>query len=192
MIAHLCGTVARQNPGEVTVDVGGVGYRVAIPLDVWEKIDESAKQKLWVSTYVREDRLDLFGFLDRAGRTLFEQFLALDGIGPRMALELCNVPRNLLGSAVDSADPGLLTSIKGVGRKTAEKLLVELKSLAEKHPELLRDSAGKTHAGTIDTDAVSALEALGYDAPTIMHTLKSLPPDLATTEDRVAAALRSI
>lgn len=192
MIAHLHGIITRQSPGEVTVDVHGVGYRVQTPLDVWERVMEGAERKLWISTYVREDRLDLFGFLDRAGRSLFEQFLALDGIGPRMALELCSVPRSLLGNAVDAADPSLLTSIKGIGRKTAEKLLVELKSLAERHPELLRDASGEKRTSALDPDAVSALEALGYDAPTIMHALKALPADLATTEDRVAAALRSL
>jgi len=192
MIAHLCGTVTRQNPGEMTVDVGGIGYRVQTPLDVWERVAEGAEQKLWISTYVREDRLDLFGFLDRTGRALFEQFLQLPGIGPKMALELCSVPRGLLGSAVAQEDAGILTSIKGIGRKTAEKLLVELKSLAEKHPELLRDGLGEKRTGALDPDAVSALEALGYDAPTIMQALKALPSDLATTEDRVAAALRSL
>ena len=192
MIAHLTGTIARQHPGEVTVDVHDVGYRVYVPLDVWEKIEEGKDRTLQIFTYVREDRLDLFGFLDRAGRALFEQLLEISGIGPKMALELCSVPRGLLGSAVAQEDPGILTSIKGIGRKTAEKLLVELKSLAEKHPELLRDHSSETRVGAIDPDAVSALEALGYDAPTIMHALKALPKDLASTEDRVSAALRSL
>jgi Holliday junction DNA helicase RuvA len=191
MIDHLRGTIARQHPGEVTVDVHGVGYRVFVPLDVWEKAEEGAEQTLWTSTYVREDRLDLFGFLDHAGRALFEELLAISGIGPKMALELCSVPRGLLAQAVHEEDAGILTSIKGIGKKTAEKLLLELKNLAEKHPEILRSATGETR-GRMDPDAVAALEALGYDSSTIMHALKALPKDLGTTEERVAAALRSL
>ncbi|HBU09852.1 MAG TPA: Holliday junction branch migration protein RuvA, partial [Candidatus Peribacter riflensis] len=114
------------------------------------------------------------------------------GIGPKTALEICSVPRGLLSMAIREQDAAPLTGIKGIGKKTAEKLLLELKSLAEKLPELFAGSEQGPARSVVDPDAVSALEALGYDAPTIMHALKSLPPDLATTEDRVSAALRSL
>ncbi len=192
MIAHLRGAVHRMDPGEVTVDVAGIGYRLTVPLDVWEKLNEGETRMLWTSTYVREDRFDLFGFLDRAGRTLFEEFLKLDGVGPRMALELCNVPRSFLLQATQQNDVSLLTSIKGVGKKTAEKLLVELRSLAERKPHVFDVIGEAPGRGEYDQDAIAALTALGYDSSVAIRTLKELPRDLATTEDRVAAALRSL
>ncbi len=192
MIAHLRGAIHRLDPGDVTVDVAGVGYRVSVPLDVWEKLEEGQTKMLWISSYIREDRFDLFGFLDRAGRTLFEEFLKLDGVGPKMALELSNVPRGFLLQAAEKNDPRLLTSIKGVGKKTGEKLLVELRSLAEKKLHLF-DAPGETGGrGDFDQDAIAALTALGYDSQTAVHALKELPRDLKSTEERVAAALRSL
>lgn len=182
----------RGSPGEITVDTGGVGYRVLVPLDVWEQLEEGATSRIWISTFVREDRFDLFGFLSPSSRTLFEELLGIAGIGPRMALEICSVPRGLISMAIREEDASALTTIKGVGRKTAEKLLVELKSLAEKLPDLFADSNRGDKRSAVDPDAVAALEALGYDAPTITHALTALPRDLATTEDRVEAALRSL
>lgn len=192
MIAHLHGNVTLCRPGEVTVDVNGVGYRVLVPLDVWEQLEEGAMAKLWISTFVREDRFDLFGFLSVHSRTLFEELLGIPGIGPRTALEICSVPRSLISLAIREQDSTQLTSIKGIGKKTAEKLLLELKSLAEKLPALFEETGSHSAHPSLDLDAVAALETLGYDAPTIAHALKSLPLDLATTEDRVAAALRSL
>lgn len=181
-----------MDPGEVTVDVAGVGYRVTTPLDVWDKLEEGETRMLWTTTYVREDRFDLFGFLDRAGRTLFEEFIKLDGVGPRMALELCGVPRSFLLQAMTENDIRMLTSIKGVGKKTAEKLLVELRSLGERKPHVF-DTPGETPArGEYDHDAIAALTALGYDSQTAVHALKELPRELKSTEERVAAALRSL
>ncbi len=192
MIAHLHGSVTLCRPGEVTVDVSGVGYRVLVPLDVWEQLEEGAMAKLWISTFVREDRFDLFGFLSVLSRTLFEELLGIPGIGPRTALEICSVPRGLIAMAIREQDASPLTSIRGIGKKTAEKLLVELKSLAEKLPALFMGTESGGSKPAFDPDAVAALEALGYDAPTITHALQSLPSDLASTEDRVAAALRSL
>lgn len=192
MIAHLRGSVHRLDPGEVTVDVGGVGYRVTVPLDVWDQLEEGTQRMLWITSYVREDRFDLFGFADRAGRTMFDEFLKLPGIGPRTALELCAVPRSLYAQALAENDPQLLTNIKGIGRKTAEKLLVELKSLQEKKPHMFESADGSVSRGEFDQDAIAALTALGYDAQTALQALKLLPPTVTTTEDRVAAALRSL
>lgn len=192
MIAHLHGNVMRHHPGEVTVDVGGVGYRVTVPLDVWERLEEETLTKLWISSYIREDRFDLFGFLSPQGRTLFEELLAIPGIGPRTALEICSVPRGLIGMAIREQDPSALTAIKGVGKKTAEKLLFELRALAEKVPTLFSETGSAGAKTSLDPDAVAALEVLGYDAPTITQALRALPAGLATTEDRVTAALRSL
>ena len=191
MIAHLRGIISKGVPGEATVDVQGVGYRVHMPLNDWDSVLESANVRLFISTYVREDRFDLFGFLEERTRTLFERFIELNGIGPRMGLELCAVPRAVLSRAVQQNDPALLVAIKGIGRKTAEKLLVELKSLAERAPSILLGGEQITGA-RYDPDAIAALTQLGFAPQDIMHSLETLPKELATTEERVAAALRTL
>ncbi len=192
MIAHLRGIVHRLKQEEVSIDVGGVGYRVFVPISVWDSLKEDEETELRITTYVREDRMDLFGFVEENDRILFERFIAMSGIGPRLALELCAVPKSMLMQAIGSQEPKLLTSVKGIGKKTAEKLLVDLKSLAEKQPEIFGASSQQLGAGGIDQDAVDALKNLGYDTSTILNAIKDLPQDLETTEERVAAALRSL
>ena len=193
MIAHLRGTVHRLDPPEVTVDVAGVGYLVRVPLDVWENLQEATPAMLWISTYVREDRFDLFGFPDRAGRTIFEELINIPGVGPKLGLELCAVPRGMLLQAIQEENVSILTSIKGIGKKTAEKLLLELKSLLERKPGIFGTvQPGEHTRSEFDQDAISALSTLGYDTPRIIRALKELPNDLKSTEDRVAAALRSL
>jgi Holliday junction DNA helicase RuvA len=185
--------VHKLDPGDVTIDVSGVGYKVTVPLDVWDGLEEAQPAMLWTYSYIREDRFDLFGFADRAGRTLFEEFLKLAGVGPKMAIELSSVPRSLLRQAVEEDDPGLLQNVKGVGRKTAEKLVVELRQLLDRKPEMFAEHGSATIARSeFDQDAIAALTALGYDAMTAIKALKTLPSEIKTTEERVAAALRSL
>lgn len=190
MIAHLRGTVHRLSPTEVTVDVQGVGYKVTVPPNAWEELQEGQPCMLWISQYIREDRFDLFGFPTKAGKDLFEQLTSIAGIGPKIGVELCAATR-VLAEAVSEDDPSLLSGIKGIGKKTAEKLLVELKALAEKKPGIF-GSAGARDRHEYDRDAIAALSNLGYDTQTILRALKDLPKDLRSTEDRVAAALRSL
>lgn len=193
MIISLRGSIEKLSVGEICCDVSGVGYQVHVPLQTWESLDETREERLWIHTYVREDRLDLFGFADRSTRTLFGLLLAQSGIGPKTALELCSVPRALLATAAIEDDAKLLTGIKGVGKKTAEKLLVEIRSLLEKQPDIFGGhEASKITRNELDRDAVSALQTLGYDTSVILSVLKNLPHDLESTEDRVAAALRSL
>jgi Holliday junction DNA helicase RuvA len=192
MISSLRGTVIKGNPGDVTVDVHGVGYRVSVPINLWDDLPDIKEAMLWITTYVREDRLDLFGFSDKATRAFFEKLTSISGIGPKTGLEICAVPRGLLGRAVAEDDAKVLQSVKGIGKKTAEKLLVELKALAEDHPQMFTDASGAQLAAKFDPDAIAALTQLGYAQQDILRVLDTLPRDLATTEERVSAALRSL
>lgn len=192
MIAHLRGTIGKTSPGDAVIDVNGVGYRVLMPVQDWDSVLDGANAHVYVHAYVREDRFDLYGFLDAHTRMLFQEFIQLNGIGPRMALELCSVPRGVLANAVHARDPSILTSIKGVGRKSAEKLLVELNSLAEREPQLFSGGGGHPLAAKFDQDTVAALTQLGFATPDILRVLESLPADLGSTEERVTAALRAL
>ncbi|MDA1208560.1 MAG: Holliday junction ATP-dependent DNA helicase RuvA [bacterium] len=193
MIAHLRGTAHKLKIGLLIVDVRGVGYLVSVPIDFWDNVEEGKDISLHIFTYIKEDRLDLYGFSDLSGRTLFEETTKISGIGPSLGLELCTVPRSLLVQAITCQDPGILTNIKGIGRKKAEKLLLDLKSVMENQPAIFyAASATMNLMAEYDQDAVSALTALGYDRSTAIHALKGLSGDMKTTEQRVEAALRSL
>lgn len=194
MIYALTGTVRKLPIPQAAVDVAGVSYLLSCPHPVWDGLREGAEATLIVYTFVREDRLELFGFASAEERSLFLELLNISGIGPKIALELCAIPMAMLARAAQSDDSGSLTAIKGIGRKTAEKLLVDLKSLFEKHPEwsALRPMHGQEVSASFDSDAVAALTSLGYDQHTVLGALKRLPVSLKKTEERVAAALRSL
>lgn len=192
MIAHVRGIVGKVSPGVVIVDVQGVGYKVMIPISDWDAILDGALTSIHTTTYVREDRFDLYGFLDAGTRSLFEKLIDINGIGPRMGLELCAVPRGILVKAVHGKNPQLLTTVKGVGRKTAEKLLVELASLAEREPQIFLGDDAMSVGAKYDQDTVAALSQLGFQTGDILRVLETLPADLASTEARVTAALRSL
>ncbi len=193
MIAHLRGTISKINPGDVTVDVNGVGYKVSVPVTLWDELEDGSVTLIQISTYVREDRFELFGFAEAHTKKLFEELIQISGIGPRLGLELCAVPRGLLTQAINEEDPSILSSIKGIGRKTSEKLLVELRSLAEKYPHIFMTSDTSGPTGTrYDRDAIAALTQLGFETKHIMRVLEEIPQNLTTTEDRVTAALRSL
>lgn len=192
MIAHLRGSIGKIAPGDAVIDVNGVGYKVLMPVNDWDSVLDSANVHVYVHTYVREDRFDLYGFLDAGTRMLFQELIQLSGIGPRMGLELCSVPRGILSNAVHSKDASILTSIKGVGRKSAEKLLVELNSLAEREPQIFTGGGDHPFAAKFDQDTVAALTQLGFSTPDILRVLETLPADLASTEERVTAALRAL
>lgn len=187
MIYSLTGTVKRLSPGLVTMTVQGVGYLVHTPLSVWETVDEGTESTLITFTYVREDRLDLFGFFSEQDRTLFVELIGISGIGPKIALEICGLPRQQLHQAIGLSDASYLSGIKGVGGKRAERLLIELKSLFEKGG-IVVDVSGDA----IDQDAILALSSLGYERALIVKALKKLPKDMQKTEDRVTAVLRSL
>ncbi len=194
MLYALTGTVRKLSIPQIAVDVSGVAYLVTVPLPFWDTLDEGAKHTIIVFTFVREDRLDLFGFATDSERALFGELLNISGVGPKLALELCSMPKHLLLHAVQMSDTQALTQIKGVGKKTAEKLLVDLKSLSEKHPEWLTSvpSGTRDRFAALDADAIAALTSLGYDQPTVVAALKKLPIKIKKTEERVAAVLRSL
>jgi holliday junction DNA helicase RuvA len=165
MIAHLEGRLLRKSPQEVVVDVRGVGYRVSIPVSTFYRLgDEGAEVRLLIHTHVREDALALFGFESPRELTLFERLIEISGIGPRLALTiLSGIETPELVDALRSNDVARLTRIPGVGRKTAERLVLELK---DKLPALVGPGeppgAAAAPSSPIKDDLLSALANLGY------------------------------
>lgn len=166
MIAHLRGAILEKSPGRVVLDCGGVGYEAAISIPTFTSLPESGAQaSLHIYTHVREDQLALFGFATANEKLLFEKLLTISGIGPKLALTiLSGLEHERLISAIRSSDHAMLTRIPGVGKKTAERVTLELKDkledLAAGAPILHANSAGP-----IGSDVLSALVNLGYPLP---------------------------
>jgi Holliday junction DNA helicase RuvA len=167
MIAQLRGRLVRKQPQEVVVDVGGVGYRVAIPLSTFYRLgDVGGEVELLTHTQVREDVLALFGFLTAAEQALFERLIAVSGVGPRLAVSiLSGIEAPDLVAALKTSDVARLTRIPGVGRKTAERLVVELKDRMAGLEAATAEPAAEAAPSSAKEDLVSALVHLGYSRP---------------------------
>ena len=161
MIGRLVGRLAVKTPDHVVLDVGGVGYLIHIPLSTFYELPENdAPASLWTHTYVREDSLALYGFLTERERTLFLMLLDVAGIGPRVALTvLSGMPPADLVEALRAQDVRRLTAIPGIGKKTAERMMLEL---SEKVTKLAAEPVAARSAAVSSDDVVSALVNLGY------------------------------
>lgn len=167
MIGLLRGRLLEKRPNQVILDVGGVGYLVAVPLSTFAALGElHAEVTLLIHTHVREDALSLYGFLSAREKHLFELLLGASGVGPTLALKiLSGMNVEELVPAIRGGDLARLTKIPGVGRKTAERMVVELKDKLEAVAIESEKSAPASPAG-VEADVKSALINLGYDERT--------------------------
>jgi Holliday junction DNA helicase RuvA len=200
MIAFLRGRVLEKHPNRVILDVNGVGYDLAVPLSTFYSTGEpGAEITLRVHTHVREDQLALFGFATALELTVFERLISISGIGPKLALAVLSgiEPRELV-SAVQQNDVGRLTRIPGVGKKTAERIALELR---DRLPKAMAASATGAPAPTagdaLRDDLTSALINLGYHRPAIDKVLDRLlastdPPSDLRFEGLLRASLREL
>jgi Holliday junction DNA helicase RuvA len=166
MIGQLRGRLSDKRPNQILVDVGGVGYLVQVPLSTYAALGElHAEVTLLIHTHIREDAFSLYGFLSSREKHFFELLLSASGVGPSLALKiLSGMSVEELVPAIRNSDLGRLTKIPGVGRKTAERMVVELKDkLDAVTVETAERPAASSPAG-IEADVVSALVNLGYDA----------------------------
>jgi holliday junction DNA helicase RuvA len=165
MIGQLRGRLADKRPSQVLVDVGGVGYLVQVPLSTYAALgDLHTEVTLLIHTHVREDALALYGFLSSREKHFFEMLLSASGVGPSLALKiLSGMSVEELVPAIRGGDLVRLTKIPGVGRKTAERMVVELKDKLDAVTVESERPVASSPAG-IEADVVSALVNLGYDA----------------------------
>ena len=164
MIGLLRGRLLEKRPNQVILDVGGVGYLVAVPLSTFAALgDLRAEVTLLIHTHVREDALALYGFLSAREKHFFELLLGASGVGPSLALKiLSGMNVEELVPAIRTGDLARLTKIPGVGRKTAERMVVELKDKLEAVAIETEKAAPSSPAG-VEADVKSALLNLGYD-----------------------------
>jgi Holliday junction DNA helicase RuvA len=193
VIAHISGTLAQKIPGEIVVDVNGVGYQILIPLNVFYGLPEiGGRVSLPVYTHVREDALQLFGFQDIAEKQIFLLLTAVSGIGPKLAINiLSGIPAHDLARALKEGDQVRLVGIPGVGKKLAERMIVELKDKFTTLPSEAASSKPAESDSQLVQDAVSALVNLGYrrgDAES--HIRAVLKEGAASLENTLKEALR--
>ena len=181
MIAFLRGRVLDKHPNKLIVDVHGVGYELHVPLSTYYDVgDEGSDVALRVHTHVREDALQLYGFLTAIEQQVFERLIGISGIGPKLAIGVLSgiEPRELI-AAVQRADVARLTAIPGIGKKTAERIVLELKDRLQQFAGAPSEAAASvaSPADRLRDDLVSALVNLGYHRPqaekTVESTLKS-------------------
>ncbi len=164
MIAHLRGRILEKHPNRLIVDVDGVGYDLYVPLSTFYGLgDTGSPIALRVHTHVREDALALYGFATRLEQDVFERLIAISGIGPKLALAvLSGIETPELVHAIERADVARLTAIPGVGKKTAERMVLELKDRLPRSPT---DAPDGPPATVLRDDLHSALINLGYHRP---------------------------
>jgi len=169
MIGRLEGRLHRVDPGTVLIDVGGVGYSVSTTLRAFQELANRESATLWIHTQVRSDAIVLFGFPDRLELEAFLKLTAVAGVGPRTALGVLSaLTVGELAEAVEAGDLALLQRSPGVGRKTAERILLELKD------KMIVTSAGR---GDLRGDVVSALVNLGYSRRDAQRTVDAVWPE---------------
>lgn len=191
MIARLAGTLLEKQPDRVVLDVRGVGYLVSISFQTYQELPAAAAEAtLWIHTHVREDALALFGFATEKERRLFEMLIGVSGVGPKLALTLLSgIPAADLVEALARGDAKRLTSVPGIGRKTADRLALELREKAEK----LR-APGEPSAGIDPEDVVSALVNFGYKKSEADRAVESIarrgaPPEFGDFLKQALSAL---
>jgi Holliday junction DNA helicase RuvA len=168
VIAHLRGRILEKHPNRIVIDVNGVGYDVAVPLSTFYGLgDAGAEIAVRIHTVVREDALALYGFSTRLEQDLFERLIGVSGIGPKVALAVLSGIEPLeLVRAIERSDLARLTAIPGVGKKTSERIVVELK---DRLPRVALAAAGEGEApppgAPVEDDVLSALLNLGYHRP---------------------------
>jgi holliday junction DNA helicase RuvA len=184
MIARLFGRISDKHPNRLIVDVSGVGYDVQVPLSTfYVSADVGGEMALRVHTHVREDQLALYGFATELELTMFERLITISGIGPKLALAVLSgiEPRELAG-AIQRNDIARLTAIPGVGKKTAERICVELRDRIPKAIE----AAAASPADSLRDDLASALVNLGYHRQAIDKSLDKLAASASTPAGEAA------
>ena len=189
MISYLEGKILDKNEKFFVVDVSGVGYRIFSHSGILEKIPENGQNvKIWTHLYVREDAMDLYGFLNKEELEFFEILISISGIGPRSALGILEVASvSSLKQAIVSEDETFFTKVSGIGRKTAQRLILELKSKLAK-TVVLEKGGGFKEMG----DAFEALVALGYRQSDVRRILNELPKDMKSAEAKVKEVLKRL
>jgi Holliday junction DNA helicase RuvA len=184
MIAHLRGRLLSKSPSQAIVDCGGVGYDVAITVPTFSLLPaEGAEVSLFINTQVREESIALFGFTDREEKRLFERLITVSGIGPKLGITvLSGLSAASLVGAIRSGDHASLTKIPGIGKKTAERVVLELKDKLDDLQGAVPMVTPGFHGGPVVDDVLSALVNLGYKRESAQKAIETAIAKHESTE----------
>lgn len=177
MICFLSGTIHRKESKALLLNVQGVGYRVWCPLSVVGEAREKDSFFLYTHHHIREDDQSLFGFLKARDLQFFQKLISVSGIGPRTALDILEVPSHMINDAIETGDVAFLKTLKGIGKKTAERMILELRGNL---PDL-----EQTDENSISPEVLQALSDLGFERKKIHETFKARPASLSSPEEMV-------
>jgi holliday junction DNA helicase RuvA len=187
MIAKLKGKIEYVKDNYAVVDVHDVGYKVYLSAYTFGKVASMKDVEFFVHTYVREDTLALYGFLALEELEMFELLISISGIGPKAATGILSIATpKTIKTAILNEDPSILTKVSGIGKKTAERVILELKN------KVADISTGDKEEVAIDTDAIEALVGMGYTVTEARDTLKSVPTDIRDVGERIKVALKNL
>jgi len=193
VIARLTGQLIEKQPPVLVMDVNGVGYELEAPMSTFYKITLGAIVTLYVHQVVREDANLLYGFASREERDMCRTLLKVNGVGPKMALAiLSGMEADAFAACIRQGDVTSLTRIPGVGKKTAERLVIEMRDRVGNGPAGLNPLVGEMAPASPERDAITALIALGYKAAEAERAVGRIKADNASAEDLIRQALKGM
>lgn len=187
MIAYLQGQVLKKLDKQIILDTGKVGYLVNVGAPLLQEIEENDNLELFIYTKVREDDLSLFGMKTIEEYEFFKSLLTIPGVGPKLAMDILAVPIESMKGAILNEDTNAISKIPGIGKKTAERIVVELKGKVE--------IGGRTYQGLgpkVDEDAEEALANLGYQKGLIQKVISRMPKEIKETEEIIKYFLKNV
>jgi Holliday junction DNA helicase RuvA len=191
MIAQLRGKIIEKNPTDLVIECGGVGYELRVSLNTSSEIDEEKECVLFTQLIVREDAQILYGFLDKEERTMFNHLISVSGIGPNTAILMLSALRPAeIARAIQSEDLATIKKIKGIGAKTAERLVVDLKDKVTKLGFSENNLSAKNN--TTKFEALTALVSLGFDRKSVEKVLDTINLEDATVETLIREGLKKL
>ena len=191
MIGYLSGTVKAVRKNYIILATDYVGYKVFVIPQISLAMEPGKKLSLYIYTHVREDQLALFGFPTLSELEFFEMLISVSGIGPKLALSIMSLADlTIIKSGIVNQDATVFTKVSGVGRKTAERLIVELKEKIL--PETAEVAAGMAEVSQAHADVLDVLEALGYSKAEARGALATLPKEVTDSQEKIREALRAL
>jgi len=188
MIGYISGLIIDKDEKSLLVLTGGIGYRVFSTVNLVAETKIDHKIQLYIHTAVREDDISLYGFSEKEELKFYEQLISVSGIGPKMAMDILASPLSITKNAIIASDIAMLTKIKGLGKKKAERLCLELKNKVDM--VVSGEGSGSAEPG-VHEEAASALESLGYERYHVLKFMAELPSEITQTEEIVKYFLKS-
>jgi len=190
MIAHVFGQVAEKFNNSLIIDVNGLGYEVSVAAGDYDKVTLGDEVKLYTYHHIREQSQELFGFFSLSAKKLFEMLITVQGVGPKAGLAILSLDEaEVVRNAIANADSAYIQKATGVGKKTAERVVVDLSDKVGL-PVIYKQTAGAQAELDTTDEALEALMALGYNLADATRALDGVPTDLSTAE-RVTQALKA-